>query len=147
MTAVIVDAALAAVEKLAPVIISALEPELEKVLSSLPAGMVATHPAAPAISVETAVASNLVKAGGAWSADMYAKAKSIIGDNIAVYKTVHPQDDLQGDAAWEDILAASQVKILKLGLVVDDIPRSTMWQMILSGIEEYRAGLGTKALT
>jgi len=138
--------ALGVVEKLAPIVLAALGPELEKALSSLPTGMVPVAPATAAIGVETAVAANLVKAVPAAGAAEYAKIKTQIGQSVAIYKTEHPDDDLQMQVAWIDILARASAGISAEGIVVSAIPPATIWQMVLSGVEMYLAGLGTKAL-
>lgn len=147
MAAVAGAAALSAIETLAPIAIKALEPVLQNILTEvLPKDMVGLTPDAPATSVEAAVAANLVKVMPALSATEYAKIKAQIGEAIAIYVTEHPGDDLEEDAAWEDILARSSAGVSEEGLVVSMMPRSTFWQMVLSGIEMYKAGLGTKAL-
>ena len=56
MAALAGPAALAMIETLAPMAISALEPVLKNILSKLPAGMVPIVPGAPATNVEAAVA-------------------------------------------------------------------------------------------
>jgi len=146
MAAIAGAAALTAIETLAPIAIAALEPVLKNILTNLPANMVALGPAAPAVTVEAAVASNLVKKMPAVTADEYAKIKTMIGVAVAIYKTDHPEDDLQDEISWVDILARASVGITKEGIVVSAIPPSTQWQMVLSGVEMYLAGLGTKAL-
>jgi hypothetical protein len=134
------------IEQLAPIAIAALEPVLKNILTNLPANMVALGPAAPAVDVEAAVASNLVKKMPAITAAEFTKIKAMIGTAIAIYKTDHPSDDLQSELAWIDILARASAGITAEGIVVSAIPPSTQWQMVLSGVEMYLAGLGTKAL-
>ncbi len=137
-------AAIAIVEKLAPIIADAMAPEVAKLFSSLPAGMVA---AAPQSSVEVAVAANLVKAEPAFTGAEYTKVKAMIGTAVAIYATDHPATKMQEQVAWVDIAARASAGIAAEGLDVTKIPASTYWQMILSGIEMYRAGLGDKALS
>lgn len=140
------SALLAIVEQWAPVILKALQPVLNDIWTKLSAGMVSLNPISPAVTVETAVAANLVKKMPAVTAAEYAHIKTQIGEAIAVYATEHPDDDLQGDVAWVDIAARAYLGIAQEGLVTADLPRSTFQQMLMSGLEMYRAGLGLKAL-
>jgi hypothetical protein len=148
MSAVIVSAAVAAVEKLAPVIISALEPELQKVLTELEGKLnVQVTPASPAVTVEAAVAKNLVDAVPAANDAMLAKFKAQIGEAIAVYMTTNPAADLQSETIWAEMMGAAEAGWSREGIVVSAIPFTTRWQMFYSGIEMYRAGLGIRPLT
>jgi hypothetical protein len=146
MSAIVIDAAIAAAEKLAPIIIANLEPELAAVLKNLPAGMVSTSPASPAVTVEAAVAHNLVEAVPLGNQEVYEKLKKQIGQAIAVYMTDKPGADLQSEITWADIMARAEDGWTRGGIVVSEIPFTTRWQMLYSGIEMYRAGLGTRAL-
>ncbi len=148
MSAEILAAAVAAAGKLAPIIIAGLEPELEKVLTSLEGKInVSTSPASPAVTVEAAVAKNLVDAVPAASDAMYAKFKAQIGQAIAVYMTMNPDADLQSELVWTDIMARAEEGWTREGIVVSDIAFTTRWQMFYSGVEMYRAGLGTRPLS
>ncbi len=137
-------AALAIVEKLAPIIADAMAPEVATLFRSLPYGLVAS---APNSGVEVAVAANLAHAMPAVTAAMFETIKDKIGVAVAIYATEHPGDDLQSDAAWMDIQSTATAGIDAEGLTGARIPISTMRQMVASGIEMYRAGIGTHALT
>lgn len=137
--------ALDAIEKAAPVIISALTPEIQALLAKLPTGTVKVVP--PAIDVEVAVASNLLKAMPAFSAAIYATIKNKIGVAVAIYATEHQGDNLQSDIAWINIEAMAIAAIGEEGLDPTKIPISTLRQMVAAGIELHRAGAGTKALS
>jgi ammonia channel protein AmtB len=137
-----------------PLILKAIEndaPEVVAALEKLPVGMVPVAPATPAITVETSVAKNLVADVPAAGASEYTKIKAQIGEAIAIYVTEHGADDLAtgglNQAAWVDILSRASAAITQEGIVVSAIKPSTIWQMVLSGIEMYRAGLGARALT
>lgn len=145
MGAAIGTLALDVIEKAAPVIISALAPEVQAMLAKLPAGTVKVVP--PSIDVEAAVASNLLKAMPAFTAAIYATIKLQIGVAVAIYATEHPSDPLQSDIAWVDIQAMVRAAIGAEGLDAGKIPVSTLRQMVASGIELHRAGAGTKALS
>jgi hypothetical protein len=148
MSSLVISAAVAAAEKLAPVIIAGLEPELAKVLTSLSGKInVSTSPASPAVTVEASVAKNLVAAVPAANDAMYAKFKTQIGQAIAVYMTDKPDADLQDTVTWVDIMARAEEGWTREGIVVSAIAFTTRWQMFYSGIEMYRAGLGTRPLT
>jgi len=136
-------AALAIVEKLAPIIADAMAPEVATLFRSLPYGLVAS---APNSGVEVAVAANLERAMPAVTAAMFVTIKNKIGVAVAIYATEHPGDDLQSDAAWMDIQSTAAAGIDDEGLSGARIPISTLRQMIASGIEMYRAGIGTSAL-
>ncbi len=137
-------AALAIVEHFAPIIADAMAPEVAALFKSLPAGLVAS---APNSDVEVAVAANIARAMPAVTAAMFATIKARIGIAVAIYATEHPGDALESDAAWMDIQSLGQAGIEAEGLDPLEIPRSTLRQMVASGIELYRAGIGTKALT
>jgi len=137
-------AALAIVAKLAPIVIDAMAPEVASLFKSLPFGLVA---AAPNSDIEVAVAANVARAMPAVTAAVFATIRNKIGIAVAIYATGHLGDDLQSDAAWMDIQALAQTGIHAEGLDASLIPVSTMRQMVASGIELYRAGIGTKALT
>jgi hypothetical protein len=137
-------AALAIVEKFGPIIADAMAPEVAALFKSLPPGLVAS---APNSDVEVAVAANIAKAMPAVTAAMYATIKNKIGIAVAIYATEHPGDNLQSDPAWIDIQSLAQAGIYSQGLDASAIPVSTMRQMVASGIELYRAGIGTKALS
>lgn len=136
-------AALAIVTKFAPIIADAMAPEVAALFKSLPPGLVAS---APNSDVEVAVGANIAKAMPAVTAAMFATIKNKIGIAVAIYATEHPGDKLQSDAAWMDIQSLSQAGIHSEGLDASQIPISTLRQMVASGIELYRAGIGTKAL-
>ncbi|HXM88763.1 MAG TPA: hypothetical protein VN916_04870 [Candidatus Acidoferrum sp.] len=137
-------AALAIVAKLAPIIADAMAPEVAALFKSLPLGLVAT---APNSDVEVAVAANIARAMPAVTAATFAKLKNKIGIAVAIYATDHPGDNLQSDAAWMDIQSTSIAGIDAEGLDATQIAVSTLRQMVASGIELYRAGIGAKALT
>jgi hypothetical protein len=145
MGAAIGTLALDVIEKAAPVIIAAMTPEIQSILAKLPPGTVKVVP--PAIGVEVAVASNLAIALPAFSAGIYKTICAKIGVAVAIYATEHQGDNLQSDIAWIDIQAMAIAAIGEEGLDTTKIPRSTMRQMVASGIELHRAGAGTKALT
>jgi len=81
------------------------------------------------------------------TAAMFATIKNKIGIAVAIYATEHPDDSLQSDAAWMDIQSMAQAGIDAEGLDASQIAVSTIRQMVASGIELYRAGIGTRALT
>ncbi|MFZ2063975.1 MAG: hypothetical protein WAU82_23405 [Candidatus Binatus sp.] len=137
-------AALAIVGKLAPIIADAMAPEVAALFKSLPFGLVA---AAPNSDVEIAVAANIARAMPAVTPAMFSTIRNKIGVAVAIYATEHLGDDLQSDAAWMDIQSLAQAGIHAEGLDASLIAVSTIRQMIASGIELYRAGIGTKALT
>jgi hypothetical protein len=137
-------AALAIVGKLAPIIADAMAPEVAALFRSLPFGLVA---AAPNSEVEIAVAANIARAMPAVTAAVFATIRNKIGIAVAIYATEHLGDDLQSDAAWMDIQSMAQAGIHAEGLDASLIAVSTMRQMVASGIELYRAGIGTRALT
>lgn len=137
-------AAIAIVGKLAPIIADAMAPEVAALFRSLPFGLVA---AAPNSDVEVAVAANIARAMPAVTASMFATVRNKIGIAVAIYATEHSGDDLQSDAAWMDVQSMAQAGIEAEGLDASQIPISTLRQMVASGIELYRAGLGTRALT
>jgi hypothetical protein len=137
-------AAIAIVGKLAPIIADAMAPEVAALFRSLPFGLVA---AAPNSDVEVAVAANIARAMPAVTAAMFATIRNKIGIAVAIYATEHPGDDLQSDAAWMDIQSMARAGIEAEGLDAAQIPLSTLRQMVASGIELYRAGLGARALT
>jgi hypothetical protein len=137
-------AAIAIVGKLAPIIADAMAPEVAALFRSLPFGLVA---AAPNSEVEIAVAANIARAMPAVTAPMFATVRNKIGIAVAIYATEHLGDDLQSDAAWMDIQSMAQAGIHAEGLDASLIPISTLRQMVASGIELYRAGIGTRALT
>jgi hypothetical protein len=137
-------AALAIVGKLAPIIADAMAPEVAALFKSLPFGLVA---AAPNSDVEIAVAANLARAMPAVTSAMFSTIRNKIGVAVAIYATEHLGDDLQSDAAWMDIQSMAQAGIHAEGLDASLIAVSTIRQMVASGIELYRAGIGTKALT
>jgi hypothetical protein len=147
MSSIAISAAIAAAEKLAPIIIADLEPELAALLKKLPAGMVSTSPASPAVNVEAAVMKNLVDAVPAANEPMQTTFKRQLGQAIAVYMTDKPGADLQSEATWTDIMARAEEGWTREGIVVSQIPFTTRWQMFYSGVEMYRAGLGTRALS
>ncbi|MGA7873253.1 MAG: hypothetical protein WCA22_20370 [Candidatus Binatus sp.] len=138
-------AALAIVSKLAPLIIDAMAPEVQSLLKSLPGGLLKLAP--PPLDVEVAVAANIAKAMPAVTAATLATLRNKIGAAVAIYATEHPGDNLESQACWVDIAAAASAGIAAEGLEPAQIPSSTYWQMILSGLELYRAGLGARALT
>jgi len=137
-------AAIAIVAKLAPIIADAMAPEVAELFKSLPFGLVA---AAPNSDVEIAVAANIARAMPAVTSAMFATIRNKIGVAVAIYATEHLGDDLQSDAAWMNIQSMAQAGIHAEGLDASLIAVSTIRQMIASGIELYRAGIGTKALT
>ncbi|HKN11992.1 MAG TPA: hypothetical protein VJX68_02260 [Candidatus Binatus sp.] len=137
-------AALAIVEKFAPIIADAMAPEVAALFKSLPSGLVTS---APNSDVEVAVAANVARAMPAVTAAMFATIKNKIGIAVAIYATEHPDDSLQSDAAWMDIQSMAQAGIDAEGLDASQIAVSTIRQMVASGIELYRAGIGTRALT
>ena len=137
-------AALAIVGKLAPIIADAMAPEVAALFKSLPFGLVA---AAPNSDVEIAVAANIARAMPAVTSAMFSTIRNKIGVAVAIYATEHAGDDLQSDAAWMDIQSMAQAGIHAEGLDASLIAVSTIRQMVASGIELYRAGIGTKALT
>jgi hypothetical protein len=137
-------AAIAIVAKLAPIIADAMAPEVAALFKSLPFGLVA---AAPNSDVEIAVAANIARAMPAVTSAMFSTIRNKIGVAVAIYATEHPGDDLQSDAAWMDIQSMAQAGIHAEGLDASLIAVSTIRQMVASGIELYRAGIGTKALT
>jgi hypothetical protein len=136
--------ALAAAAKLAPIIIDALAPEVQAAFKSLTPGLVKITPAP--IDGEVAVATNLQRALPAISPAEVEVIRKKIGIAVAIYKTDHPGDDLQSDAAWMDIQSRSLAAIEAEGLYTARIPVSTLRQMVATGIEMNRAGLGTEAL-
>ena len=136
--------AIAIVARLAPVIAEAMAPEVAKLFESLPSGLVA---AAPNSDVEISVAANIARAMPAVTGAMFATIRNKIGIAVAIYATEHPGDDLQSDAAWMDIQSMAQAGVNAEGLDASQIPISTLRQMVASGIELYRAGIGAKALT
>jgi hypothetical protein len=136
--------AIAIVTRLAPVIAEAMAPEVAKLFKSLPSGLVA---AAPNSDVEIGVAANIARAMPAVTAPMFATIRNKIGIAVAIYATEHPGDDLQSDASWMDIQSMAQAGVDAEGLDSAQIPVSTLRQMVASGIELYRAGIGAKALT
>jgi hypothetical protein len=142
---VVTGLALDAIEKATPVIIGALAPEIQKLLTLLPSITVKVVP--PAIDVEVAVAANLMRAMPAFSAGIYATVKSKIGIAVAIYATEHPGDPLESDAAWMDIQSMALAAIAEEGLDTTRIPVSTLRQMVASGVELNRAGAGVRALT
>ena len=121
-----------------------MAPEVAALFKSLPFGLVA---AAPNSEVEIAVAANVARAMPAVTATMFATVRNKIGVAVAIYATEHLGDDLQSDAAWMDIQSMAQAGIHAEGLDASLIPISTLRQMVASGIELYRAGIGTMALT
>ena len=137
-------AAIAIVARLAPIIADAMAPEVAKLFESLPFGLV---DAAPNSDVEISVAANIARAMPAVTAPMFATIRNKIGIAVAIYATEHHGDDLQSDAAWMDIQSMAQAGIHAEGLDASLIPISTLRQMVASGIELYRAGIGAKALT
>jgi hypothetical protein len=143
-TGVVTGLALDAIEKAAPVIISALAPEIQKLLAMLPSETVKVVP--PAIGVEVAVAANLLHALPAFSAEIFSTIRSKIGIAVAIYATNHPGDDLESDAAWMDIQSMALAAIAEEGLDTSKIALSTLRQMVASGIELFRAGAGVRAL-
>ena len=143
-TGVVTGLALDAIEKAAPVIISALAPEIQKLLAMLPSETVKVVP--PAIGVEVAVAANLLRALPAFSAEIFSTIRSKIGIAVAIFATNHPGDDLESDAAWMDIQSMALAAIAEEGLDTSKIALSTLRQMVASGIELFRAGAGVRAL-
>jgi hypothetical protein len=143
-TGVVTGLALDAIEKAAPVIISALTPEIQKLLAMLPSETVKVVP--PAIGVEVAVATNLQRALPAFSAEIFSTIRSKIGIAVAIFATNHPGDDLESDAAWMDIQSMALAAIAEEGLDTSKIALSTLRQMVASGIELFRAGAGVRAL-
>jgi len=137
-------AAIAIVTRLAPIIADAMAPEVAELFKSLPFGLVA---AAPNSDVEVAVAANIARAMPAVTAAMFATVRNKIGIAVAIYATEHLADDLQSDAAWMDIQSMAQAGIESEGLDASQLPISTLRQMVASGIELYRAGIGARALT
>jgi hypothetical protein len=137
-------AAISIVTKLAPIIADAMAPEVAALFKSLPFGLVA---AAPNSDVEIAVAANVERAMPAVTPAMFSTIRNKIGIAVAIYATDHLNDDLQSDAAWMDIQSMAQAGIHAEGLDASLLPVSTLRQMVASGIELYRAGIGTKALT
>ncbi len=136
--------AIAIVARLAPVIAEAMAPEVAQLFKSLPFGLV---DAAPNSDVEIGVAANIARAMPAVTGPMFATIRNKIGIAVAIYATEHHGDDLQSDASWMDIQSMSQAGIRAEGLDASQIPISTLRQMVASGIELYRAGIGAKALT
>src|SRR5208337_4283031 len=120
-------AALAIVEKFAPIIADAMAPEVAALFKSLPSGLVA---AAPNSDVEVAVAANVARAMPAVTAAMFATIKNKIGIAVAIYATEHPDDSLQSDAAWMDIQSMAQAGIDAEGLDASQIAVSTIRQMV-----------------
>ena len=137
-------AAIAIVGKLAPIIVAAMAPEVAALFKSLPFGLIAS---APNSEVEVAVAANIARAMPAVTPAMFTTVKNKIGIAVAIYATEHLSDDLQSDAAWMDIQSRVQAGIHAEGLDASLIPVSTLRQMVASGIELYRAGIGARALT
>jgi hypothetical protein len=137
-------AAIAIVKQLAPIVADAMAPEVAALFKSLPFGLVA---AAPNSDVEVAVAANIARAMPAVTAAMFATVRNKIGIAVAIYATAHPGDDLQSDAAWMDIQSMAQAGIDAEGLDATQLPVSTLRQLVASGIELYRAGIGARALT
>jgi hypothetical protein len=121
-----------------------MAPEVAALFKSLPFGLVA---AAPNSDVEVAVAANIARAMPAVTAAMFATVRNKIGIAVAIYATEHLADDLQSDAAWMDIQSMAQAGIESEGLDASQLPISTLRQMVASGIELYRAGIGARALT
>jgi hypothetical protein len=121
-----------------------MAPEVAELFKSLPFGLVA---AAPNSDVEVAVAANIARAMPAVTAAMFATVRNKIGIAVAIYATEHLADDLQSDAAWMDIQSMAQAGIESEGLDASQLPISTLRQMVASGIELYRAGIGARALT
>ena len=142
---VVTGLALDAIEKAAPVIVSAMAPQIQKLIAALPMNTVKVVP--PAIDIEVAVAANLQKAMPAFSGEIYATVKSRIGIAVAIYATEHPADDLESDPAWMDIQSMALTAIAEEGLDINKIPPSTLRQMVASGIELHRAGAGIRALS
>jgi hypothetical protein len=136
---------LATVEELAPIVIKTLAPEIQAALAALPTGTVKVVP--PQIDVEVAVGNVLADAMPAFGAAIYKTIREKIGVAVAIYATGHPGDDLQGDAAWEDIQSMSLAAIAEEGLDAFMIPIAVVRQIVASGIVIHMAGLGTKALT
>jgi hypothetical protein len=137
-------AALAIVTRLAPIIADAMAPEVAALFKALPFGLVA---AAPNSDVEVAVAANIARAMPAVTAAMFATVRNKIGIAVAIYATEHSGDNLQSDAAWMDIQSMAQAGIQSEGLDSAQLPVSTLRQMVASGIDLYRAGIGARALT
>jgi hypothetical protein len=137
-------AAIAIVARLAPIIADAMAPEVAKLFKSLPFGLV---DAAPNSDVEVSVAANIARAMPAVTGPMFATIRNKIGIAVAIYATEHPGDDLQSDAAWIDVQSMAQAGVNAEGLDSAQIPISTLRQMVASGIELHRAGIGAKALT
>jgi hypothetical protein len=136
-----------------PLILKALEneePELAKLLSSLPSAMVPVAPATPALNVETSAAAQLLKDLPDSGNSEYTKIKAQIGESIAIYVTDHGAKDLlsggKDQVAWLDIVARVVAAVTAGGIIASDISPLLLWQMILSGILMYVNGLGTKAL-
>ena len=138
-------AALAIVSKFAPLIVGRDGAGGRSLFKSLAARTAWLAP--PPLDVEVAVAANIAKAMPAVTAAMLATLKNKIGTAVAIYATEHPGDNLESQACWVDIAAAASAGIAAEGLEPAQIPSSTYWQMILSGLELYRAGLGATALT
>jgi hypothetical protein len=141
---VIASAALAVAEKEVPVILKALAPEVQALFAELPIGSVKVVP--PSIDVEVAVAWNLQRALPAFNTEICKTIRRKVGIAVAIYATEHLGDSLQSDEAWMDIQSLSLAAIAEEGLDTSKIPRSTLRQLVSSGIELYRAGAGVKAL-
>ena len=129
--------------KFAPLIADAMAPEVQHaLLKSLPSGLSRPHrhcwtskSQSPPISPKRCRRS---------PPRLLATIRNKIGIAVAIYATEHPGDELESQACWVDIAAAANAGIAAEGLDVRDDPRSTYWQMILSGLELYRAGLGAE---
>jgi hypothetical protein len=137
-------AALKVVEALAPVIWSAISPDVTKLVDSLAPGLVSVTP--PDIDPEAAVAKLLTEKMPAITPAELTIVKNKIGTAVAEYATAHVGEDVTSDVSWVDISALACQGIEAQGLDSSKIPLIVFRQMISSGICMYLAGIGVQAL-
>ena len=77
---------------------------------------------------------------------MFTTIRKKIGIAVAIYATEHHGDDCN-PTPLDGYQSMAQAGINAEGLDASKIPVSTLRQMVASGIELYRAGIGAKALT
>jgi hypothetical protein len=138
------SAAIAIVEKLAPLIWDAISPEVTKLVQGLNPGLVSVSP--PDIDPEAAVAKLLQAKMPAISAAELNVIKNKVGTAVAQYASDSSHTDVTTDAAWVDISALAWQGIEGQGLDASKIPTIVFDQLISSGICMYLAGIGVQAL-
>jgi hypothetical protein len=139
------SAALAIVEKVAPLIWDAISPDVTKLVQSLNPGLFSVTP--PDIDPEAAVAKLIQDAMPAISAAELNVIKNKIGTAVAVYATDPSHTDVTSDVAWVDISALAWQGIEDQGLDSSKIPTIVWRQMLSSGICMFKAGIGAQALS